>query len=120
VVYAQIDMESLLNCMVHAFGYFSGVTSTISTDNIKTVVLERVDGHPRIDPKMLDIANRFRPGDNTLHERLTDTLNRGAASHSYRSRPHRWLLIRAEAIRSKGDQFEEDISSKNTHSQKDE
>jgi len=30
------DMETMLNCMVHAFSYFGGVTAAILTDNMKT------------------------------------------------------------------------------------
>ncbi len=39
------DAETLLNCMVHAFEFFGGVTRTVLTDNMKTVVVDRVDGH---------------------------------------------------------------------------
>lgn len=35
------DVETLLNCMVHAFAYFGGVTVTVLTDNMKTVVVDR-------------------------------------------------------------------------------
>ncbi len=53
------DIETLLNCMVHAFHYFGGMTATILTDNMKTVVVERVDGQPRFHPKMLDFASYY-------------------------------------------------------------
>jgi transposase len=53
------DMETLLNCMVHAFHYFGGVPATVLTDNMKTVVVERIDGAPRFHPKMLDFASYY-------------------------------------------------------------
>lgn len=53
------DMETLLNCMVHAFHYFNGVTQTILTDNMKTVVIDRIDGMPQFHPKMLDFASYY-------------------------------------------------------------
>jgi transposase len=53
------DAETLLNCMVHAFGYFGGVTQTVLTDNMKTVVVDRVDGQPCFHPKMLDFASYY-------------------------------------------------------------
>ncbi len=53
------DAETLLNCMVHAFSYFGGVTATVLTDNMKTVVLDRVDGQPRFHAKLLDFASYY-------------------------------------------------------------
>ena len=53
------DMETLLNAMVHAFHYFGGVTATLLTDNMKTVVVERIDGVPRFHPKLLDFASYY-------------------------------------------------------------
>ena len=53
------DVETLLNSMVHAFHFFGGVTATVLTDNMKTVVLDRVDGQPRFHPKMLDFASYY-------------------------------------------------------------
>ena len=53
------DAETLLNCMVHAFGFFGGVTQTVLTDNMKTVVLDRIDGQPRFHAKMLDFASYY-------------------------------------------------------------
>lgn len=50
------DVETLLNCMVHAFHYFGGVTATVLTDNMKTVVVERIDGQPGFHARMLDFA----------------------------------------------------------------
>ncbi|HEY6377276.1 MAG TPA: IS21 family transposase [Edaphobacter sp.] len=53
------DAETLLNCMVHALEFFGGVTATVLTDNMKTVVLDRVDGQPRFHAKMLDFASYY-------------------------------------------------------------
>ena len=53
------DVEALLNCMVHAFHFFGGVTASILTDNMKTVVVERVDGQPRFHAQMLDFASYY-------------------------------------------------------------
>ncbi len=53
------DAETLLHCMVHAFEFFGGVTQTVLTDNMKTVVVDRVDGQPRFHPKMLDFASCY-------------------------------------------------------------
>lgn len=53
------DAETLLNCMMHAFRFFGGVTQTVLTDNMKTVVLDRVDGQPRFHAKMLDFASYY-------------------------------------------------------------
>lgn len=50
------DSETLLNCLVHAFHYFQGVTATLLTDNMKTVVVERVEGQPQWNPRFLDFA----------------------------------------------------------------
>lgn len=53
------DVETLLNCMVHAFHFFGGVTATVLTDNMKAVVLDRMDGQPRFHPRMLDFASYY-------------------------------------------------------------
>ena len=53
------DAETLLNCMVHALTYFGGVPATVLTDNMKTVVLDRVDGQPCFHAKMLDFASYY-------------------------------------------------------------
>jgi transposase len=50
------DMETLLSCLVHAFHYFGGVTQTILTDNMKTVVLNRSGGAIHWNPRFLDFA----------------------------------------------------------------
>jgi transposase len=53
------DAETLLSCMVHALTYFGGVPATVLTDNMKTVVLDRVDGQPRFHARMLDFASYY-------------------------------------------------------------
>ena len=53
------DIETLLNCLIHGFRYFGGVTATILTDNMKTWVVDRIDGQPRFHPKMLDFASYY-------------------------------------------------------------
>jgi transposase len=53
------DMETLLNCLVHAFHYFGGVPRSILTDNMKTVVLDRLDGQVRFHPRFLDFASYY-------------------------------------------------------------
>lgn len=53
------DAETLLNCMVHALEFFGGVTQTVLTDNMKTVVLDRIEGQPRFHAKMLDFASYY-------------------------------------------------------------
>jgi transposase len=53
------DAETLLNSMVHAFEFFGGVTRTVLTDNMKTVVVDRIDGQPCFHPKMLDFASYY-------------------------------------------------------------
>jgi hypothetical protein len=45
--------------MVHAFHFFGGVTGTVLTDNMKTVVVERIDGQPRFHPRFLDFASYY-------------------------------------------------------------
>jgi len=53
------DAETLLNCMIHALTFFGGVPQTVLTDNMKTVVLDRVDGQPRFHAKLLDFASYY-------------------------------------------------------------
>jgi transposase len=53
------DMETMLNCMVHAFSYFGGVTAAILTDNMKTWVVDRVDGKPCFHARLLDFASYY-------------------------------------------------------------
>jgi transposase len=53
------DAETLLDCMVHALSYFGGVPQTVLTDNMKTVVVDRIDGQPRFHAKLLDFAGYY-------------------------------------------------------------
>ena len=53
------DVETLLNCMVHSFHFFGEVTATVLTDNMKTVVVDRIDGQPHFHPRMLDFASYY-------------------------------------------------------------
>lgn len=49
----------MLNCIVHGFRFFGGVTATVLTDNMKTWVVDRIDGQPRFHPRMLDFASYY-------------------------------------------------------------
>jgi transposase len=53
------DIETLLNCMIHGFRFFGGVTATVLTDNMKTWVVDRIEGQPRFHLKMLDFASYY-------------------------------------------------------------
>lgn len=53
------DVETLLNCMIHALHSFGGVTATVLTDNMKTVVVDRVEGRPRFHARMLEFASYY-------------------------------------------------------------
>jgi transposase len=53
------DAETLLNCMMHAMTFFGGIPATVLSDNMKTVILDRIDGQPRFHPKMLDFASYY-------------------------------------------------------------
>lgn len=53
------DMETLLTCLVHAFRYLDGVSEVILTDNMKTVVLERVGEQVRWNLRFLDFASYY-------------------------------------------------------------
>lgn len=50
------DTETLLSCLVHAFHYLGGVTESILTDNMKTVVEDRVEGQVIWNRRFLDFA----------------------------------------------------------------
>src|SRR5207302_86596 len=50
------DIHHLLNCMVHAFHYFGGVTECILTDRMKTVLIEEIAGELRFHNKFLEFA----------------------------------------------------------------
>ena len=53
------DLETLLTCLVHAFHYVGGVTETILTDNMKSVVLGRQGDQVRWNPRFLDFASYY-------------------------------------------------------------
>jgi hypothetical protein len=50
------DIHHLLNCMVHAFRYFGGVTECILTDRMKTVLIEETAGELRFHKTFLEFA----------------------------------------------------------------
>ncbi|HVI79471.1 MAG TPA: IS21 family transposase, partial [Candidatus Acidoferrum sp.] len=50
------DTETLLSCLVHAFHYLGGVTESILTDNMKTVVEDRSEGQIVWNRRFLDFA----------------------------------------------------------------
>jgi transposase len=50
------NIHHLLNCMVHAFHYFGGVTECILTDRMKTVLIEETAGELRFHKKFLEFA----------------------------------------------------------------
>ncbi len=56
--------------MVHAFSYFGGVTATVLKDNMKTVVLDRVDGPAALSRQAVGLRQLLRL--------------RAAACHPYR------------------------------------
>ena len=45
--------------MIHPLTYFGGVPPTVLTDNMKTVIVDRVDGQPRFHARMLDFASDY-------------------------------------------------------------
>jgi len=53
------DAETLMSCMVRAFHYFSGMTEVILTDNMKTIVEDRIDGQPKWNARFLDFASYY-------------------------------------------------------------
>ena len=50
------NTETLLSCLVPAFHYLGGVTESILTDNMKTVVEDRVEGQVVWNRRFLDFA----------------------------------------------------------------
>jgi len=56
------QIETLLQCLLHAFEYFSGVTEHLLFDNMKTVVLQRdayAKGLHRFHPQLWDFAKHY-------------------------------------------------------------
>jgi transposase len=55
-------LETLLNCLSHAFDYFGGVAQQILFDNMKTVVVQRNgygEGHHRFQKTLWDFAKHY-------------------------------------------------------------
>ena len=50
------DIHHLLACMVHAFRYFGGVTESVLTDRMKTVLLDETGGELHFNKKFLEFA----------------------------------------------------------------
>ena len=50
------DTETLFSCLLHAFHSLGGVTESILTDNMKTVVEDRVEGQVIWNRRFLDFA----------------------------------------------------------------
>lgn len=50
------DIHHLLSCMVHAFRYFDGVTQSVLTDRMKTVLLDQTGGELHFNQKFLQFA----------------------------------------------------------------
>lgn len=53
------DAETLMSCLVRAFHYFGGVTEVLLTDNMKTIVDDRIDGQPKWNARFLDFASYY-------------------------------------------------------------
>jgi transposase len=50
------DIHHLLSCMVHSFRYFGGVTESVLTDRMKTVLLDQAGGELHFNQKFLQFA----------------------------------------------------------------
>ena len=50
------EIHHLLACMVHAFRYFGGVTESVLTDRMKTVLLDETGGELHFNKKFLEFA----------------------------------------------------------------
>jgi transposase len=50
------DIHHLLACMVHGFRYFGGVTESVLTDRMKTVLLDQTGGELHFNKKFLEFA----------------------------------------------------------------
>src|SRR2546426_1925324 len=50
------DIHHLLSCMVHGFRYFGGVTESVLTDRMKTVLLDQTGGELHFNQKFLQFA----------------------------------------------------------------
>jgi transposase len=50
------DIHHLLACMVHGFRYFAGVTESVLTDRMKTVLIDQTGGELHFNQKFLQFA----------------------------------------------------------------
>jgi transposase len=91
------DSETLLNCLVHAFHYFGGVTASLLTDNMKTVVLERVEGQPQWNPRFLDFAAYYGFVPRVCHPYRPQTKGKIESTIRY-IRTSLWPGIRFESL----------------------
>ena len=53
----RCDLFSLERCILNAFEYFGGVSETVLTDNMKTVIVGRESGKPIWNAGFLDFSN---------------------------------------------------------------
>jgi transposase len=91
------DSETLLNCLVHAFHYFCGVTATLLTDNMKTVVTGRSDGVPQWNPRFLDFAGYYGFVPRVCHPYRPETKGKIEASIRY-LRVNFWPSIQFDSL----------------------
>ena len=54
------QLSAFLQCHVQAFDFFNGVARTLLYDNLKSVVLERIDDAIRFHPEFLKFASHYR------------------------------------------------------------
>ncbi len=50
------DIQHLLSCMVHGFRYFGGVTESVLTDRMKTVLIDQTGGELHFNQRFLQFA----------------------------------------------------------------
>jgi len=91
------DGETLLNCLVHAFHYLGGVTASLLTDNMKTVVVERVEGQPQWNPRFLDFAAYYGFVPRVCHPYRPQTKGKIEATIRY-LRTSFWPGLRFESL----------------------
>jgi transposase len=57
------DIQHLLSCMVHGFRYFGGVTESVLTDRMKTVLIDQTGGELHFNQRFLQfVKQNFWPG----------------------------------------------------------
>jgi transposase len=91
------DTETLLNCLVHAFHYFGGVTASVLTDNMKTVVVERVECQPQWNPRFLDFAAYYGFVPRVCHPYRPETKGKVEATIRY-VRTSFWPGVKFESL----------------------